>query len=114
MKTTKKCQKNTAQKVSLEKLHIVGPGPVSVGHEVCATQGPGCNTLLPGGKACCAGLVPSECLYYCRYGVDNHVENKAYPGRPDIFGDVNEPRVVVSPIHHCHMLVQTDCITTIS
>jgi hypothetical protein len=46
--------------------------------------------------------------------VDNHVENKAYPGRPDIFGDVNEPRVVVSPIHHCHMLVQTDCITTIS
>lgn len=36
--------------VSLEKLHVVGPGPVSVGHEVCATQAPGSNTLLPGGK----------------------------------------------------------------
>ncbi len=49
-------KKNTAQMVSLEKLHIVGPGPgpVSVGHEVCGTQGPGSNTPLPGGKACCA------------------------------------------------------------
>jgi hypothetical protein len=31
MKTTKKChKKKTAQKVSLEKLHIVGPGHVKV------------------------------------------------------------------------------------
>jgi hypothetical protein len=62
--------------------------------------------------------VASECLYYCGYGVDNHVENKPYPRPPDILEMSMSLGAVVSLIHHCHMLVQTlvqtDHITTIS
>jgi hypothetical protein len=54
MKTTKKGQKKNCPHGQLRKTSHFGPGPVSVWHEGCGTQGPGCNTLLLGGNACCA------------------------------------------------------------
>ncbi len=50
MSQKKNCPEGQLRKTS----HCWAWACKSVGHEGCGTQGPGCDTLLPGGKACCA------------------------------------------------------------
>lgn len=96
-------KKNTAQKVSLEKLHIVGlAGPVSVGHEVCGTQGPGSNTLLPGGKACCA---KNKNLGWAGLGWAGAGASPKCTGKVALSG-------VKSPDNSLNSMVPSECLST--